>query len=100
MNIDFSIYRVRIGMHYYRNFKLKGFKRFNNFELFSFLDMILYQAGDVEKNPGPGTEHDEMGDTTSASSAVLHGNFSVVDYNVQSAIHKVDVIKQKLLTLV
>ena len=51
MNIDLSIYRVRIGMHFYRNFKLKEFKRFNNFELFSFLAMISYQADDVEKNP-------------------------------------------------
>ena len=75
MNIDFSIYRVRIGIHYYRNFKLKGYKRFNNFELFSFLAMILYQDDDVEKNTGRGTEHDDTGDPTSASSAVLPGNF-------------------------
>ena len=62
MNIDLCIYRARIGMHYYRHLKLKGFKRFNNFELFSFPAMILYQAGDVEKNPGPGTESDVMHD--------------------------------------
>ena len=95
MNIDLCIYRARIGMHYYRHLKLKGFQRFNKFELFSFLAMILYQAGDVEKNPGPGTESDDMNDTNSASSAVLHSNFSVVHYNVQSVVNKVDVIESE-----
>ena len=56
--------------------------------------MILYQTGDVEKNPGPGTESDDiLNDTNSASSAVLHGDFSVVHYNVQNVVNKVDVIE-------
>ena len=91
MNIDLCIYRARIGMHYRRLFKLKGIKHFNNFELFSFLAMILYQAGDVEKNPGPETETDNISD--SASAAVFHGNFSVVHYNVQSVANKLDIIE-------
>ena len=57
--------------------------------------MILYQAGDVEKNPGPGVKSDDMNDTNSASSAVLHGNCSVVHYNVQSVVNKVDVIESE-----
>ena len=39
------------------------------------------------------TQRDDMGNTTSASSAVLHGNFSMVHYNVQSVVNKVDVIE-------
>ena len=38
-------------MHYYWLPKIKGAKYLNNFELFVFLAMILYRAGDVEKNP-------------------------------------------------
>ena len=45
----------------------------------------------MEKNARPGKENDDMGDTTSASSAVLHGIFSVVHYNIQSVVNKVDV---------
>ena len=83
MNIDLCIYRARIGMHHYRLLKLKRLKRFNSFESFIFLARVIYQDGDVEKNPGPGTENDDFSDTvSSASSAILHGNFSLVHYNV------------------
>ena len=47
MNINLCIYRARIGL-----VKLKGLKHFNSFELFIFLAMVIYQAGDVAKNPG------------------------------------------------
>ena len=84
-------------MHYYRLLKLKGLKRFNSFELFIFLAMVIYQDGDVEKNPGPGTENDDFSDTvSSASSAILHGNFSLVHYNVQSVVNKIDIIEPEL----
>ena len=53
MNLNLSIYRARIGLHRYRLFKLKGFSCFNRFEFVTFLAMLLYQAGDIEKNPGP-----------------------------------------------
>ena len=53
MNTDLCIYRARIGMHHYRLQKFKGVNYLNNFELSVFLAMILYQAGDLEKNPGP-----------------------------------------------
>ena len=97
MNIDLCIYRARIGMHHYRLLKLKGLKRFNSFESFIFLAMVIYQDGDVEKNPGPGTENDDISDTvSSASSAILHGNFSLVHYNVQSVVNKIDIIEPEL----
>ena len=84
-------------MHHYRLLKLKGLKRFNSFESFIFLAMVIYQDGDVEKNPGPGTENDDFSDTvSSASSAILHGNFSLVHYNVQSVVNKIDIIEPEL----
>ena len=36
-----------------------------------------------------------MNDINSASSAVLHGNFLVVHYNVQSVVNKVDVTESE-----
>ena len=72
-------------MHNYRLLKLKGLKHFNSYELFIFLTMVIYGAGDVEKNPGPGTENDDFSDTVSSvSSAILHGSFSLVHYNVKN----------------
>ena len=92
MNTDLCIYRARIGMHHYRLQKFKGVKYLNNFELSVFLAMILYRAGDVEKNPGP--VNDNTSDTSSSASfPVFNGNFSVVHYNVQSVQHKLDIIE-------
>ena len=79
-------------MHHYRLQRIKGVNYLNNFELSVFLAMILYRAGDVEKNPGP--ENDNTSDTSSSTSyPVFNGNFSVVHYNVQSVQHKLDIIE-------
>ena len=57
--------------------------------------MLLYQAGDVEKNPGP--DNNSNHDTSSQSSfPVFQGNFSVVHYNVQSLMQKIDIIEPEL----
>ena len=53
MTIELNIYRARIGLHHYRHSKVKGLGTLNNFELVTFLAMLLYQSGDIEKNPGP-----------------------------------------------
>ena len=53
---------------------------------------MLYQSGDVEKNPGP--EDDNISDTASSESfPVYNANFSVVHYNVQSVKYKLDIIE-------
>ncbi|MCG8048840.1 MAG: reverse transcriptase domain-containing protein [Candidatus Thiodiazotropha endolucinida] len=52
--------------------------------------ILLEQAGDIEKNPGP--EHDQESDTSSSFPA-FQGNFSVVHYNVQSLLNKVGIIE-------
>lgn len=56
--------------------------------------MLLYQAGDVEKNPGPQSDNDD--NTSFSSFPLFNGNFSVVHYNVQSLLHKVDIIEPEL----
>ena len=95
MSVDLSIYRARIGLHRYRLFKLKGFSCFNRFEFVTFLAMLLYQAGDIEKNPGP--DNSSYSDTSPQSTfPVVQGNFSVVHYNVQSLLHKLDIIEPEL----
>ena len=53
--------------------------------------MLLYQASDVEKNPG--SQSDNADNTSFSSFPVFNGNFSVVHYNVQSLLHKVDIIE-------
>ena len=49
MTIELNIYRTRIGLHHYRHSKVKGLGTLNNFELVTFLAMLLYQSGDIEK---------------------------------------------------
>ena len=76
-------------MRHYRLQKFKGVKYLNNFELSVFLAMILYRAGDVEKNPGP--VNDNTSDTSSSTPfPVFNGNFSVKHCNVQSVQHKLE----------
>ena len=73
---------ARIGLHHYRHSKVKGLGTLNNFELVTFLAMLLYQSGDI-KNHGPnsasGTESDD-----SFQFPPLQGNLSMVHYNVLS----------------
>ena len=82
MPINLYTYRARIGLHRHRLFKLKGYKHFSSFEFVIFLAMQLYQAADVEKNPGP--QSDNNNHTSFSSFAVFNENFSVFHYNVQS----------------
>ena len=57
--------------------------------------MLLYQAGEVEKNLGP--DNNSNHDTSSQSSfQAFQGSFSVVHYNVQSLLQKVDIIEPEL----
>ena len=92
MPVEFNIYRARVGLHQFRHFKVKGLGKLNNFELVTFLALLLYQAGDVEKNTGPVSE------SASDSSQSFHfppiqGNLSMVHYNVQSVLNKLDLIE-------
>ncbi|MCG8112559.1 MAG: endonuclease/exonuclease/phosphatase family protein, partial [Candidatus Thiodiazotropha taylori] len=92
--IDLNVYRARIGLDYCRLLRLKGVKRFNLFEYFVFLAMILYLSGDVEKNPGP--QSDISNETSSSAFPIFEGHFSLVHYNVQSLLNKVDLVEPEL----
>ena len=49
--------------------------------LFFFLSIIIYQAGDIEKNPGPQSV-DSSETSSSCHFPFFQGNFSMVHYNV------------------
>ena len=86
--------RARIGLHQCRLLRLKGVKRFNFFEFFVNLAMILYLSGDVGK----------IQDRKVIIQAklphplfpIFDGNFSLFHFNVQNLLHKVDITEQLL----
>ena len=53
MAIELSDYRLRIGLHYYRQAKVKGLSYLTTFELGIVLSMLRLRCGDIEQNPGP-----------------------------------------------
>ena len=91
MNIDVSEYRMHIGLHYHHHLKIKGLSRFTDFELVTFLSLLLMNSGDVETNPGPAASEYSTSSVSSISSlnnTALREKFSLVHYNVQSLAYK------------
>ena len=64
-------------MHRFRLFKIKGLGKFDDFEALVFLSIILYQAGDIEKNPGPQSV-DSSETSSSCHFPFFQGNLSMV----------------------
>ena len=95
MSVDIVTYRIRVGLFYRCNLKLKGLSSLNGFEFYVFIRMLLLKSGDIETNPGPLSTTD-----TDSSVLDLTNNidkyFSLVHYNVQSAINKMDIIANEL----
>ena len=59
--------------------------------------MLLLHAGDIELNPGPRPDSDPLlSDITNETSDIIKHNFSIVHYNVQSAVHKIDLLETEL----
>ena len=50
-----EIYRIRIGLNYSRQAKIKGINHLNYFELLIIMSLLLI-AG-VERSPGPASEY-------------------------------------------
>ena len=97
MSDDLSTYRLRVGLHYHRHLKVKRLKFLSTFELLIVLSLILIRCGDIELNPGPELDSDSSSSTASAFSDLeLKNKFSVVHYNVQSILNKVDIIQSEL----
>ena len=84
---------MRIGLHYGRHWKVKGTAHLTTFELIIFLSLLLINSGDIELNPGPGTSQN---DTGSVDDSLISNYYSVVHYNIQSILNKVDLIGSEL----
>ena len=54
--------------------------------------MILLLSGDIEVNPGPHTTQSSIPNIAKSNSS----NISIVYYNVQSVLHKKDIIYAEL----
>ena len=91
--IEIQIYRMRIGLHYGRHCKVKGTAHLTTFELIIFLSLLLINSGDIELNPGPVTSRN---DTGSVDGSLISSYFSVVHYNIQSILNKVDLLGSEL----
>ena len=98
MNIDVSEYRMHIGLYYHRHLKIKGLSRFTDFELVTFLSLLLLNCGDVETNPGSTSEYStpSVSSTSYLNNTALREKFSLVHYNVQSLAHKNDILFSEL----
>ena len=57
MSVELNIYRARVVLHHFRHSKVKGLEKLNSFELLTFFSILLYQAGDVQTNSGPTSDH-------------------------------------------
>ena len=90
-------YEHNIGLHYHRHLRVKGLKYLSTFELLIVLSLILIRCCDIELNPEPELDSDTSSSTGSAFSDLeLKNKFSVVHYNVQSILNKVDIIQSGL----
>ena len=86
--------------------KLKGIDRLNTFDYYLWLRVLLHISGDVERNPGPINDSSDFHNSDSSESTfsdsmlndseTIRNNFSLVHYNVQSALHKLDILESEL----
>lgn len=79
--------------------KIKGLKRFSNFELLVWLSILLLIAGDVLENPGPDLNNSFSSFGSGDNSLIIEdfkNALSFVHYNVQSFFHKKDILEGEL----
>ena len=95
--IEIEIYRMRIGLHCSRHFRIKGLEHLDLFELLIIMSLLL-MAG-IEPNPGPNSEASTSSSNLSPDSEdlnIIKDKFSVVHYNVQSITNKIDILESEL----
>ena len=95
--ISIAIYRMRIGLHYCRQAKLKGIDYLNYFDILLIMSMPLISG--IERNPGPFSDSSISSTNTiltTAEEQAIKNKFSLVHYNVQSIINKLDLIETEL----
>ncbi|MCU7801409.1 MAG: endonuclease/exonuclease/phosphatase family protein, partial [gamma proteobacterium symbiont of Lucinoma myriamae] len=83
-----SVYRIQ----------LKGINCLDTFDYYIWLRILLYTSGDIELNPGPvNVSLDSLNsDSLLNDSEIIRNNFSIVHYNVQSALQKLDILESEL----
>ena len=95
--IEIEIYRMRIGLHCSRHFRIKGLEHLDLFELLITMSLLLI-AG-IEPNPGPNSEASTSSSNLSPDSEdlnIIKDKFSVVHYNVQSITYKINILESEL----
>ena len=98
--IEIQVHRMRIGLNYCRQAKVKGFDYLNYFEIYIIMATLL--IGGLERKPGPllddSTVSSSVGSTFEDKS--IKNKFSIVHYNnIQSISSKVDLIESELRNL-
>ena len=89
---------MRIGLNFSRQVKVKGVKFITYFEFLIIMSLLLFKSGDIEPNPGPDLqETDTSSCTNDLDEQVITNNFSIVHYNIQSLLNKVDLIGAELI---
>ena len=93
MNIELIVYRMRIGLFYCCHLKVKGLNHLSFFELLIILSLLLLKSGDVQPNPGPGSEFSFISSSLNSShlDTKLENKFSIVHCNIQSFTNKKDI---------
>ena len=85
------MYRMRIGLNYIRQAKIKGLDHLDYFEIYYIISITDWS---IERNPGPSSNSSSTGPTSEDTS--IRSNFSIVHYNVQSLANKLDLIESEL----
>ena len=89
---------MRIGLNFSRQVKVKGVKFITTFEFLIIMSLLLLKSGDIELNPGPySLESDTSSGSNNLDELVITNNFSIVHYNIQSLLNKVDLIGAELV---
>ncbi|MCG8092843.1 MAG: endonuclease/exonuclease/phosphatase family protein [Candidatus Thiodiazotropha endolucinida] len=94
--IPLAIYRMRIGLHYSRQAKAKGIEPLNYFDILIIMSLLLISG--IERNPGPSSTPSSSSESsfTPAEDQIINNKFSVVHYNVQSIVNKLDLLEVEL----
>ena len=93
--IEIAVYRMRIGLNYSRQTKVKGIGYLDYFE--SLVIMALLLLSGIERNPGPFSNDSVSSVSTIQDEYIIKDKFSIVHYNVQSISNKIDLLESELM---
>ena len=91
---------MHIGPCYNGHFRIKGLRRFSNFELLIVISLLLLNSGDIEFNPGPLSERSttcmSVSIDISIDESIIRNSFSLVHYNVQILAKQTNILLSEL----